>query len=82
MMPIRFIRSELVQKPEILNIETIGARLKYHGFDITIDNNFSSDCGDIWRCELSKMEEVKIKFEAVETSLRSVLINVLKQVEE
>lgn len=79
MMPIKFILQEYIIKSEYPDIESIGARLKNHGYKISVDNQFSSDCGDEWKCQLLHIDSSKT-IESNEPSLRSTLIAAFKQI--
>ena len=46
MTPIGTIREELIQKPEAIDIEAVGARLEHHNLSISVDNMFIDDTGD------------------------------------
>jgi len=84
MMTIKHIRTELVEKPEQPLLEKIGARLLHHGLKIRIDNQFLSDCGDTWRCEITDMNNdsaTKNMYGHSAPSLRSALISALQGVE-
>jgi hypothetical protein len=83
MTPLRIIREKLVQEPEIIDLEAIGARLAYHQLAISIDNCFLSDCGDKWRCSISlidghSMEQVV----GFGPSLRSAMLSAFKEMEK
>ena len=83
MTPLRIIREKLVQEPEIIDLEAIGARLTYHQLALSIDNYFLSDCGDKWRCSINlihghSMEHVV----GFGPTLRSAMLSAFKEMEE
>ena len=82
MMPIQTIREELIQKPEIIDIEAVGARLEHHKLQISVNNMFLSDCGDNWRCKIIIDPYAEDKhIEEFAPSLRSAMIEVFKKLE-
>ena len=83
MMLIRTIREELIQKPEIIDIEGVGARLEHHKLQISVDNMFFCDCEDNWRCKIIIDPHTDDKFiEEFAPSLRSAMIKAFKRIEE
>ena len=84
MMPIGAIREQLIQKPEVIDIEAVGARLEHHNLAISVDNMFIDDCGDKWCCKimpiksLSDNDEIKI----FAPSLRAAMIKAFKIMED
>jgi len=80
MTPINIIRIKLVQEPELLDLEDIGARLEHHQLMIRVDNMLSSDCGDRWECEILE-QRTNFRCHSIAPSLRTALIDVLKQAE-
>lgn len=82
-MTIQSIREELIQKPEIIDIEGVGARLEHHKLQISVDNMFFCDCGDNWRCKI--IIDPHAEDESIETfapSLRSAMIKAFKEIEK
>ena len=85
MTPLRIIREELVQKPEVIDIEVVGARLKHHDLYISIDNAFCSDCGDTWKCSIDGNGLYPYNNPGVicfGTSLRSAILSAFKMAED
>ncbi|GAG70900.1 unnamed protein product [marine sediment metagenome] len=84
-MPIEHIRTKLAEEPRQLDIEKIGARLLHHGLKIRIDNQFLSDVGDRWCCEITNDdgESVTDNFYGHHApSLRTAIIEALQGVEK
>jgi len=84
MMPLRFIREKLVQEPEVVDVESVGARMEHHGLKISVDNMFLCDCGDNWECKIisSDFQEDNEKIRSAAPSLRAAVIKALKIAEE
>ena len=87
MMPIKYILLKEVVEPEVIDLERIGGRLEYHNIMISVDNMFISDCGERWKCELSKKEtfdDEKVNCNIVEfaPTLRQSIIGALKKLIE
>jgi len=82
MMPIKHIRIELVENPEHPLLEDVGARLEHHGLKIRVDNQFLSDVGDRWRCQITDIDNHEIVLEGFSPSLRGAMIKTLKAAEE
>ncbi len=82
MTPLRIIREKLVQEPEVIDIDTVGARLKHHKLSISIDNYFLSDCGDTWKCRIKSIDgDSKEDILCFGSSLRSAMLSAFKMVE-
>lgn len=81
MTPLSIIRKKLVQEPNVLDLEAIGARMEHHKLMISVDNMFSSDTGDRWRCRILD-EDTGERVQAVEPSIRTAIIKALKRAEE
>ncbi len=83
MTPLRIIREKLIQEPEVIDLEMIGARLAYHQLAISIDNCFLSDCGDKWRCSINFIDGHSVEqVVGFGPSLRSAMLSAFKRVEE
>lgn len=84
MMPVRYIREKLVQEPDVVSLEHVGARLEHHGLKISVSNMFLSDCGDRWICKIRGFKDEKGDHvvESCEPSLRTAVIKALKMAEK
>lgn len=80
MTPISIIRKKYVQEPEIVDLETVGARLKYHKVYIEVRNSILSDGGDEWICKVSHHNHDKQEH-FLAPSLRGAVIKALKEAE-
>jgi len=81
MMPVRFIRQKLIQEAVVIDLEAVGARLKHHGFKISVDNMILSDVGDNWKCEMSDFDN-ELSVTRTAPSLRTAMIRTFEGVEE
>lgn len=81
-MPLRFIRQELIEKPEVIDVELVGARLEHHEIKMSIHNMFLCDCGDNWACKLTRdVDGYNDEMGETAPSLRGAMIKAFKKLE-
>ena len=82
MMIIKHIKEQYVTKPEIPDIEMIGARLEHHKWKFSVHNTFLCDCGDNWGVEMMYDCDYENTIKAHAPTLRRALSEALDLCEE
>lgn len=80
MMPVRFI-AERAQAARVLDLEEVGALLDHHDLKICVSNQFSSDCGDRWSCDLARPPGETVIREQYAPTLREAVLKALTEAE-